>query len=243
LRAVEVELVLRALARELAQPAQRDLDVARAELDLVVVVTIGALLPDLHAGAVAARRAADAHALGVEAAVAERRGAVRADPLAAALVAFLLLLEQLAQPLHELVESAHRLDRGLLLGSELALELALEPLQRHVDVYARDVLDALEVRAEGLVELVEVALVLDEGGARQVVELVDRVRDHVLLERLEQGQVFLDRDRQLRLTQVEEEFDQHASLRWGRLGAALRAPAASPVGSRGGASPPAIPNR
>ena len=37
--AVEVEFLGRALARETAQAAQRDLDVARAEFDLVVEVS------------------------------------------------------------------------------------------------------------------------------------------------------------------------------------------------------------
>jgi hypothetical protein len=90
--AVEVEFVLGAFAGEAAQAAQRDLDVARAELDRVVEVAVLAVLPDLDRRAVAGRLAADADALGVVAAVAEGRGAAGADPLAAALVAFLLLL-------------------------------------------------------------------------------------------------------------------------------------------------------
>src|SRR5690606_24346113 len=103
-------LVLGAFAREAAQPAQCQLDVAGAELDLVVVVPIGPLLPDLDRRTVAGRRTADADAPRVVAAVAERRGAVGADPLAAAFMPPLLLLQQLAQPLHQLVEPAHGLD-------------------------------------------------------------------------------------------------------------------------------------
>src|SRR6185503_17166518 len=91
---VEVELEVGALAREAAQAAQRDLDVARAELERVVVVAVGALLPQLHRAAVAAR-AADADALRVVAAVAEGRGAAGADPLVAALVAAFLLFQAL----------------------------------------------------------------------------------------------------------------------------------------------------
>jgi hypothetical protein len=60
-----------------------------------------------------------------------------------------------------------------------------------------DALDALEVLAEGLVELVVVRLVLDQAGAREVIELVDAVAGDVLLQRLEQGEEFLGRDRQL----------------------------------------------
>ena len=94
-RLVEIELLGRAFAGEAAQAAQRDLDVARAQLDLVVEIAERALLPDLERAALAAL-SADADALGIVAAIAERRGAAGADPLAAALVAPLLLLEPLA---------------------------------------------------------------------------------------------------------------------------------------------------
>ena len=81
-----------------------------------------ALVPDLHRALVAALVLADADALRVVAVGAERAGAAGADHLAAALVALLLLLEALLQRLHQLVP-AHLLDRGLLLGAELELEL------------------------------------------------------------------------------------------------------------------------
>src|SRR3954470_11716523 len=77
--AVEIELVGGSGAGELAQSSQRDLDVPRAEFDLVVEVLELALVPDLDRTAMLAL-AADADALGVVAGVAERRGAFRADP-------------------------------------------------------------------------------------------------------------------------------------------------------------------
>src|SRR5947209_3728791 len=95
---VEIELVGRAGARELAQPAQRDLDVARAELDLVVEVLELAPVPHLHGAAMLAL-AADAYALRIVAGVAERRGAAGADPFLAALVTALLFFEALLQRL------------------------------------------------------------------------------------------------------------------------------------------------
>src|SRR6202000_1330909 len=101
-RVVERQLFRGAFAREAAQAAQRDLDVARAELQRVVVVAIGALLPHLDRAPVLAG-AADADALRVVAAVAERRRAAGADPLAAAFVAALLFLEALLQRLHHRV--------------------------------------------------------------------------------------------------------------------------------------------
>src|SRR4029077_18643459 len=118
---VEVELVGRAGAGELAQPPQRDLDVPGAELDLVVEVLELALVPHLHGAEVAVLVLADAHAFGIVAVGAVRRGAGRADPLAAALVAPLLLGEALPQLLHELLPAAHRLDLLLLLLAEQLL--------------------------------------------------------------------------------------------------------------------------
>src|SRR5213075_1183563 len=108
-----------------------DLDVARAELERVVVVLVLALVPDLDRALVAALVLADADALRVVAIGAERAGAAGADHLAAALVALLLLLETLLQRLHQLVP-AHLLDRGLLFGAELEFELLLQPLERDV---------------------------------------------------------------------------------------------------------------
>ena len=124
---VEIELVRRAGARELAQAAQRDLDVADAELDIAVEILELALVPDLHRAAVAVLLLADAHAFGIVAVGAERRGAGGADPLVAALVAALLLLEALAQRLHELVP-AHGLDLLLLFLGEIFLGELLQPL-------------------------------------------------------------------------------------------------------------------
>ena len=51
--AVEVQLFRRAFARETAQPPQRHLEIARAELDAVVEIAIVARIPDLHRAPVA----------------------------------------------------------------------------------------------------------------------------------------------------------------------------------------------
>src|SRR3546814_1324386 len=58
-RIVEIEFGRRAFAGEFAQAAQRHLDVARAEFDLIVEVLVFALVPDLHRLAVAALLLAD----------------------------------------------------------------------------------------------------------------------------------------------------------------------------------------
>jgi hypothetical protein len=113
-------------------------------------------------------------------------------------VAFLLFLEALLQRLHQLVP-AHLLDLGLLLGAEFELQVLAQPLQRHFLGEVGQHLHALEIGAEGPVELVEVGFVLDQRGAGQVVELVDRGVDHARYSftAFQQGEEFLDRDRQL----------------------------------------------
>src|SRR5262249_61642160 len=99
--AVEVELLRRTGAGELAQPAQRNLDVAGAELDLVVEILELAPVPHLHGAEVAVPVLADAHAFRTVAVRAERRGAGGADPFLAALVAPLLLPPALAPKLEQ----------------------------------------------------------------------------------------------------------------------------------------------
>src|SRR6185295_20002529 len=101
---------------------QRDLDVARAQFLRVVVVLVGALVPHFHRTAIAALVLADADALRVDPIGAEWRGAPRADPLAAAFVALLLLLETLLERFHQLVP-AHLLDLGFFFGAELEFEV------------------------------------------------------------------------------------------------------------------------
>src|ERR1700691_3144828 len=88
-RGVEVEFVGRAGAGELAQTPQRDLDVADAEFDIAVEILELAAVPHLHGAEVAILLLADAHTFRIVAMCAEWRGACRADPLAAALMASL----------------------------------------------------------------------------------------------------------------------------------------------------------
>ena len=99
---VEVELGVLADAGELAQPAQRHLHLPQVERRIGAVVLEVALLRDLHRRAALAL-AADADAGRVHAAVAERRAAAGADPLVAAVVPLVLLLQPLEKAPHELV--------------------------------------------------------------------------------------------------------------------------------------------
>src|SRR3546814_1503771 len=73
------DLVGRALARKFAQAAERDLDVAGAEFLGVVEILELALFPDFQRALVLAL-AADPHAFGIIARIAEGRGAAGADP-------------------------------------------------------------------------------------------------------------------------------------------------------------------
>src|SRR5690606_17715380 len=169
--AVDVQLLGRAFAGEAAQAAQRHLDVARAQFDRVVQVPVFALLPDLDRAAVAAG-AADADALGVVAAVAEGAGSAGADPLVPALVALFLLLQALLQRLHQLVETAERLNLRLLLVGQVFFGQQPQPVLGDVggDLFAgADALQPLEHLAEDLIEAVVTLLVPDQDGARLVV--------------------------------------------------------------------------
>src|SRR5712692_11207086 len=208
-RVFQVELLRRAFPCETSQPSQGDFDVPRAELDRIVEVAILARIPHLHRAAVARALLADAHAFRVVALRAERRGAGGADPLVAALVPALLLLEPLAQRLHQLLPAAEGLDLLLLLLRQRELGLLQQPFQWYLGLRALTGLDAVPELAEGAVELVEVRLVLHQRRARQVVELLDRLADDPHPHRLEQRQVLLDGDRKFVRLQLEEEIDQH----------------------------------
>ncbi len=206
---VEVEFLGRALARELAQLAQRHGDVARAQLDRIVEVGVVAPLPHLDRAALAAA-AADAHALGVVAGVAEGRGAGGADPLRAAAVARLLLLEPLLQRAHQLVPVAERADPRLLLVAEQEFGLASQPFLRNLgQEVRRQGLDALEVGAEHAVVEVVARLVLDQAGARERVELVELGRRDAGAQGAQQAEELGGADRQSGRTQREEESDEH----------------------------------
>ena len=142
------------------------------------------------------------------AAIAERRGAARADPLVAAGVAFLLFFEPLLEQLHQLVPAV-LLDGGLFLGRQALFELLDQPIRRHLAAFGQRGRDALVVRAEGLVVAVVQRFILHQRGARQEAEIVQRRRHQVVAQRVHQRQVLVDRDGQLVRPQVVEEIDQH----------------------------------
>ena len=133
--------------------------------------------------------------------------------LLAALVAALLLLEALLQLLHDLVPAAQRLDLGLLLLRQVELGHRAQPLlgDLRLQRLAHQV-EALEDVAEHLVELVEVALVLHQRGAREIIEVLDAAVGQVRLHRLHQREVLLQGDRHLGGFQLMEERGEHWRL-------------------------------
>src|SRR5690606_2353331 len=91
-------------ARKLAQAAQRDFQVARAQFAFGIVILERPLFPYFDRGLVAAFTAYP-DAFRVVAAVAEGGGAAGAHPLLAAFVALFLLFQQLLQALPQAVEA------------------------------------------------------------------------------------------------------------------------------------------
>ena len=114
----------------------------------------------------------------------------------------LLLLQALAQGFHELVP-AHRLDLLLLFLGKVFFSELLEPFGGNVGLFhgVEQALQPLEHGAEHPIELVEIALVLHQRGARQIVKILNRLLGKVGVERLHQRQVFARGHRDLRVAQ------------------------------------------
>ena len=217
LRAVErmvssqVQLVGGAGAGELAQPPQGHLDVAGTQLHAVVEVAEFTLVPDLDRLAVAAI-GAHADALRMVALLAEGRGAAGTDPLAATLVAFLLLLQAFLELLDQLFQPAQGFNLLPVLVGQLLHEFRPQPVVGNNcfnDVVQR--LQILEVQTEGAVKAVEVLLVLHQAGAAEVVEIIDGAESDVLLHARQQVQQLAGGDRNAGVAQAVEKIDQHGA--------------------------------
>ncbi len=130
--------------------------------------------------------------------------------LVAALMALLLFLEPLAQRLHELVPAAHGLDLLLFFFGQEFLGELLQPLLRNVHVDPSSIgLEALEHVAEHLVEPVEVALVLHQRGAREIVEIINAARRQIGVHGLQQRQILAQCHRHTGRFELLEETDEH----------------------------------
>ena len=74
-----------------------------------------------------------------------------------------------------------------------------------------DEIEALEDVAEHAIELVEIALVLHQRRARQIIEILDTARGDILLHRLHQREVFAQRHRHAGGLKLVEEGREHSS--------------------------------
>ena len=155
-RVLEVELVCRALTGKSPEPSKRDLDIARAELQLVVQISILTSVPHLGCPAVPRALLADANAFRVIAIGAERRGSRRADPFVAALVPPFLLRKAFTQRFHQFLEPAKRLYLRAFFFRENEFGLMTEPFLRQFRRQRfKCVFYAVEVCGENLVEAVK----------------------------------------------------------------------------------------
>jgi len=101
--AIQIQHFFCPLAGEFAQAAQGQLDVAAAQFGRIVEIAEFALVPHLYCAAVARAILANTDAFRVVAIGAKRAGAAGAYPFVAALMAFFLFLQPLAQGVHQLV--------------------------------------------------------------------------------------------------------------------------------------------
>ena len=171
---VKIEFFSAALAGKFAQPTQRDFDVAGAEFLRVVVVFVGALVPDFDGTSVTAFFLTDADALRIETVRTKWRRAACADPFAASFVAFFLFFKAFFERLHEFVPT-HLLDLGFVFSAELKLQVFAQPFKRNVFGEVGHHFDAFEVRREGAVKLVVMLFVFHQHAAAQVIKIVNLV--------------------------------------------------------------------
>ena len=109
----------------------------------------------------------------------------------AALVALLLFGETLAQRLQQFVETAHGLDLLFFFLGQIFLGELFQPLGRNVGFdHAVDRLQPFEHVTEHAIELVDIALVLHQRGARQIVKIVNAARRQIGVHGFEQRQIF-----------------------------------------------------
>ena len=129
-------------------------------------------------------------------------------------MALFLLLKALLQGFHQFLEAAHGLDLvHFFLGEEFLGHLAQPFLGNvgHVDGVCHAV-EALEDVSEHLVELVDIALVLHQGRAGQVIEILDIRIDDLFVHGFHEHQVFLQRHRHFGFAQFIEEVEEHMGV-------------------------------
>src|SRR5690554_4603878 len=170
------------------------------------------LIPHLDRAAMTRAFLADLVAFGSGANWPERAGAAGADPLVAAGMALLLLLEALLERLDQLLQPAQRFDLGLLLRRELFLELAAQPVVRYQRFNGGiETLQAIEPGSEGAIKTVEVALILYHHGTRHLIERFHVGKYHAALDHRMQIEQLAQRHRYPGAFKGFEQTDEHAS--------------------------------
>ena len=126
---------------------------------------------------------------------------------------FFLLFEAFLELLHEFVQATQRLDFLELFLGQVELFHLLQPFlgDGRIEQIAHHIFHPLEVGAEHPIELVELGFVLDQRGASQIVELVNRTECDPCLQGFQQGQIFGHAGLELSLAQGIEKIVQHAS--------------------------------
>ena len=124
----------------------------------------------------------------------------------------LLLGQPLLQRLEQFLEPAHGLDLLLFFLGEIFFGQLFEPLGRDLGFGAlAQQFEPLEHMAEHTVELVEIALVLHQRGARQIIEILHAAGGQVGLHRLHQRQILAQRDRHAGGFEFLEKGDEHGA--------------------------------
>jgi hypothetical protein len=125
-------------------------------------------------------------------------------------MAFLLLGQALAELLQQSVEAAERGEPGFLLFAQQTLETLAQPIRRNLRQLRRvDRSNAGKIRDERALELVVMALVLDQHGAREMEERGRIGEREVGVERGHEVQPLAQRDRHARRAQGFVETDEH----------------------------------
>ena len=129
----------------------------------------------------------------------------------------LLLGQPFAQAAHQFVETARALDGGAFLGCQQLFGQLFQPFGRDRDLIDqrldRDVVEAGESLGEGAVEAVDMRLVLDQGGAGQVIEPLGRPIRQPGLKPGQKVQIFPQAGRHSVPAQTVEKRPEHQAIR------------------------------
>ena len=129
-------------------------------------------------------------------------------------MALLLLFETLFQRFHQFLEPAHGFNFGHFFRRQEFLCHLTQPFFRQVlrlDRVAQRV-QALEDMAEHFVEFVDIALILHQRGAGEIVEILNITVDDALIHGFHKRQILFQSDRDFGFAEFIEEVEKHGAL-------------------------------